>query len=255
MKCFGLMVACGAGMSLLAVGCGHANTLTALQQSYDSAVKDAAVASAAEVAKLHPLKGKDDLRVWSEDGTRVLVVTWVDDTTVAGKRWNGKAVVDVGPPWVAGMTPLAEEDPRWVTVVPELQKFCAALGQRGVALDLRLTQLLGLPLGTRKTRMVELWVSPKDMLRPCPDPEIDDERCEVSEVARPVAGWPEYPKWFVSNRSQSYGARGYPWTRLGYTYDWGGDGRPVGVNEYLIRPGAAFEVNAVVGTDDYCRKR
>ena len=38
---------------------------------------------------------------------------------------------------------------------------------------------------------------------------------------------------------------------MGYTYDWGASGRPVGASEYILIPGATYEISRVVDTLDY----
>ncbi len=69
--------------------------------------------------------------------------------------------------------------PVWVTVVPEIQTFCRSQSIPAAHIPLRLEQLLGLPPGNGKTKFVEMWVSPKDLFRPSPDPEISDHEAEL----------------------------------------------------------------------------
>ncbi len=45
---------------------------------------------------------------------------------------------------------------------------------------------------------------------------------------------------------------GYPWTRLGYTYDWGNPGSEVGLSEFVIQGGATVQVAQVYSTQAYC---
>ena len=72
----------------------------------------------------------------------------------------------------------------WVTAVPQVRDFCRALGTRdNAAITNRLLQLIGLPPTGKNARFVEMWVSPKDMMRPCPDREVDDNRCEVDAAS------------------------------------------------------------------------
>ncbi|MFO0210323.1 MAG: hypothetical protein ACK53E_05995, partial [Pseudanabaena sp.] len=60
-------------------------------------------------------------------------------------------------------------------------------------------------------------------------------------------------QWFENLRSQSYKTTGgYPWTRMGYTYDWGNPNSEVGLSEFVINTGTAFEVKSVQTTDKYC---
>ncbi len=57
----------------------------------------------------------------------------------------------------------------------------------------------------------------------------------------------------LSISSQSYGENGYPWTRLGYTYDWGNPISEVGLSEFIIDEGATIEIKGVTTNEDYCK--
>ncbi|EWY39805.1 hypothetical protein N825_04685 [Skermanella stibiiresistens SB22] len=143
----------------------------------------------------------------------------------------------------------------WVTAVPQVRDFCRALGTRDVtAISNRLLQLFGLPPTGQNARFVEMWVSPKDMLRPCPDREIDDSRCEVNAAS----DVDDYRTWFVGNYANSYSEKGFPWTRLGYTYDWApasdtaNPNKPHGASEFILRPGTPYTITGRFTTAEYC---
>jgi hypothetical protein len=53
--------------------------------------------------------------------------------------------------------------------------------------------------------------------------------------------------------TRSYRLLGYPWRRLGYTYDWGGSQGDIGLSEFVIEAGANVEVASVTTTDCYLR--
>jgi hypothetical protein len=46
----------------------------------------------------------------------------------------------------------------------------------------------------------------------------------------------------------------YPWTTLGYTYDWGVKTSNVGASEYVIKPGATVFIKSVRKTRDFCQR-
>jgi len=146
----------------------------------------------------------------------------------------------------------------WVTAVPELQTFCKQKLQNVANLsdrNLRLEQLLGLPPNNGKTRFVEFWVNPQDLFRPSADSEVIDNIAfgEFTQLPDTVSTKPEYVQWFENLKSKSYNATGgYPWTRLGYTYDWGNPTSEVGLSEFVIRTGANIEVKSVQTNDKYC---
>jgi hypothetical protein len=220
---------------------------TVLQQQYSDAVNDARTATADEiVTNLIPIVRCNSNLQWEDaaDGaSRVLVATWVNEKLANAVYDNkeGQAInipVDAYP---------------FVTIVPQVKNFCAASSMAKSNLTLRLEQLLGLPPNNGKTKFVQLWVNPNDLFRPCPDPEVTDTRCELEFPTGFLTVSANYANWFVRLYSQSYGANGYPWTRLGYTYDWGVTPRPhTGMSEFVIKPGSSVKICSVTTTEDYC---
>ena len=98
-----------------------------------------------------------------------------------------------------------------------------------------------------------MWVKPGDLFRPSADPEISDCEAETEfrRQNRYVTVSDDYVKWFNELKMRSYSADGYPWTRLGYTYDWGDRHCHIGLSEFVIMPGATVEINAISPTMDY----
>jgi hypothetical protein len=130
----------------------------ALKAAYASALADARDAEQTEIKKeLVWISPANSELVWSPNKERVLVVTWTD--------WDGYDDA------VGHETRLSRQV--WVTAVPELQRRCQAF-PADINLTLRMKQLLGLPPHDNKTSFVQLWVHPRDMFRPAPDPEIND---------------------------------------------------------------------------------
>lgn len=130
----------------------------------------------------------------------------------------------------------------WVTLVPELKNVCR--NYTGTNLVLRLKQVLGLPATSANDAIVELYVNPLYLLRPARDPEITDHEAEVTFRANtPYASMvsTNYQNWFQRTIvSRNYGMtngvwNAYPWTQLGYTYDWFKTGNNVmGLSEFVI---------------------
>ena len=60
-----------------------------------------------------------------------------------------------------------------------------------------------------------------------------------------------YREWFEDNIIWSYFDSAYPWTRLGYTYDWADNGQEYGLSEFLIRQGAEVEVAFTMTTEEF----
>jgi hypothetical protein len=142
----------------------------------------------------------------------------------------------------------------WVTLVPALQEFCRKLHLKD--LTLRLEQRLGLPPGDGDTLMVQFRVpltsTSNDFFRPCLSPRIDTTRCPVDGLPSQSPSW--YPAWFYQQYFSAYGETPYqyPWTALGYTYDWAATQDHVGESEYVIHSGTAVQVEAITPTATYC---
>ena len=208
-----------------------------LQASYDAAVADASVAKASEISHyLTPV-------LPGQRGTRWREITGEEYVrTVSWTSWNGYD-------GMVGSSMKLTQDV-WITLVPEVREFCSKLAAD--ELDLRLKQLLGLPPEDKKTKFVEIWVRPDDLFRPCPDSEIDDNRCDLDF---PVGTDAEHRHWFKHRQKNSYGGENrYPWTRLGYTYDWGGFSGNTGLSEYVIRKGSTVKVGLLGATRTYCQR-
>ncbi len=212
-----------------------------LRAEYQAAVADAAVAEPSEISReLTALVPDDPELVWDDSTgeTRVAVVTWTS--------WTGYDNQ-------VGQTIQTSREV-WVTAVPEVQRFAATHFLGPADITLRLEQLLGLPANNGKTRFVEFWVRPADLYRPSPDPEVTDREAEVDfPTSAYTTADPNYVAWFQNLEASSYGENGYPWTRLGYTYDWGNPASEVGLSEFVIRPGATITVRSEATTEDYCR--
>ncbi|GBE90970.1 hypothetical protein [Nostoc cycadae] len=166
--------------------------------------------------------------------------------------------------WAVGTKEISRQT--WLTVFPQAQEFCQSCKGTGinlpgkVMLALRLQQYLGLVLNkyANKTHFVEMWVKAEDLSRPCIDPEINDSSCNVLPVPVPKSNLTLHNIYQNSfeNKDKEY----YPWTGLGYTYDWGNPQKPhVGASEFLIngtkdKP-VTVEVVAVKETIEYCNNQ
>jgi hypothetical protein len=227
----------------------YAQTLSPnLLEQYNQSVFDAKVADLDEVFdNLLDISESNNFLIWQNNTSpkgKLLVATWTNWTGYDNK---------------VGQT-ITTTRQTWVTAAPELQIFCKEkLKEVTEQSDrtLRLEQLLGLPPNNGKTRFVEFWVNPQDLFRPSADAEISDRTAfgEFTQLPKAVAeqAKPEYVKWFEDLRSKSYNATGgYPWTRMGYTYDWGNAQSEIGLSEFVINSGVAIKVKSVQTNDKYC---
>ena len=214
---------------------------------YAAAMQDAKVAEADEIYDgLTAITPDNPDLTWQADTGRVLMVTWTS--------WNGYDTL------VGQETELGREV--WATAVPQLQTFCQTYAETAeTPRILRMEQLLGLPPNNGKTRLVEMWVNPTDMFRPSPDGEIDDT---VAELELP--GPERFPSqqdyefhrdWYnlqLSLDNYDDPSKGYPWTRLGYTYDWGNPESEVGLSEFIVAAKSKVSIEKVSSTEEYCTK-
>ena len=203
---------------------------------YASAIQDAEIAEPDEISRnLVAIVYYNERLIWDGDpgDSRVLVVTWTS--------WDGYNDE-------VGKSTVTTRD-IWVTVAPDIRDFCSDNKFSHDELTLRLEQLMGLPPNSGKEWFVEIWVHPDNLFRPSPDPEITDYESEL-DFHNYV---PEkHIKWFNDLKAKSYGENGYPWTRLGYTYDWGNPESEIGLSEFVIKAGATIVINSVSITRDYC---
>jgi len=211
--------------------------LLTLEQMYRNAVLDAMVAEESEVcSNLTVVVESNSNLVWRGEGenTSVLVVTW---TKYSSSYPVGSAVNTT---W--GDT--------WVTVVPEIKAFFEANPTSDDDLALRAEQLLGLPEDSGNLYFVELWVKPEDLFRPTPDNEIDDT---TARLTFPDNVDPAYRGWFNDQIIYSYFTKQYPWTRLGYTYDWGDPESDFGLSEFIVKRYSLVIVESKTTTIDYLK--
>lgn len=153
----------------------------------------------------------------------------------------------------------------WVTQVPEVQEICQNFSGD---LELSLNQLLGLLPGTKLSNFVMMTVTEGHIIRPATNPDpLTPMPC--SAPAPPNCGQ-EFPKgmsdaylhWFANKTLSAWVISeplqppvGFPWTRLGYTYNWKPGADKYGASEYVIVPGSTVTVLDIVPYEKYCRPK
>jgi hypothetical protein len=138
----------------------------------------------------------------------------------------------------------------WITLVPQVREFCRNFiitsgNSSALLLNKRLQQYLGLP-GFSMTHFVEMWVNTTTVFRPCLDPRIDSEYCELAPT---FIADPAHEKW-MKNVKELANRSNLPFTGLGYTYDLGSETH-IGASEYVIRSGTEVTIAAVMTTEEY----
>ena len=128
----------------------------------------------------------------------------------------------------------------WAAVAPEMWQFHQVNNTAPGQMLSRTQQLLGLPQDHKGYFVMEYWIQPGSLFRPAMDPSITNP---VSSLTFPSYMKPGnyYYDWFQANMStyntvDSHGKpqTPYPWSRLGYTFDWGSNVRPnIGLSEFI----------------------
>lgn len=206
-----------------------------LQQDYLAAVEDARVALPEEICRTLPAitsPGENAQIEWiNENGENRLLVCSMMNADEA-KAWPE------GQDLEASATILA-----WVTLPYDLEAHVRTLPKCRDSLEcrMRMVQLLGLPPDYNCDRLVFFYVAPGSLLRPTPDPEIDDSEASLTFSAQAPN---HYQEWFAQNSEFSSNSETpYPWTRLGYTYNWNSESADhIGPGEFVVHPRAKVRV-------------
>ena len=212
------------------------------QQLYELGVMDAAVAMPEKITPLKPLP----------PGASVKLVSWV---TAARVPCDGKPACN----WVP-----STYDYTWVTLDGEVRQLCQQWHLSGDKLRRRLEQLLGLPPDSPaqflKQQFVTLEVPRTNLARACRGVNMGDSEhpeCTLESQDDTPIELKNYVQQQIANSYvlHSKNFPGYPFTRLGYTYDWNPKAAKnhYGASEFLIVPNTPVQVLSIISTDDYCR--
>ncbi len=163
----------------------------------------------------------------------------------------------------------------WVTPAPQAYTAIKAASPDGVVANptLALDEYLGLPPTSTNDAVVSLWVNPANLVRPAIDPDISNHIAETVfplsmqtvpvnspsvlpketpapgvAIATSYAGWFQGRESAIFNPAVSGGP--YPWTGLGYTYNWGSSD-VVGGSEFVIPQGSPVKLKAVTPVSNY----
>ena len=236
------------GSLLLLAACQSTQQLPAVPQT-DEAVYQNAIATAMSPEpdkisdQLIPIRRDNSNLVWkSFDGEDyVLTVSWKNED-----KWYR--------PYLDSAFYNTGNYPIWISTAPELWERMRGVAQENA--DRRLIQLLGLPPNATYTYFVEFWVRPADLFRPCPDGDITDEACQLYFPAGTDSAHIDYiNKNRISRYYQEELYSKYPWTQLGYTYDWDpANPTHVGLSEFVIGLNKNIKIKAIYTTEEYLNK-
>ena len=233
-------------------------------------------------ANLVPLVPGTKGLMWNDEGD-ILLATWTKLSYYVDE--DGRPKYKVGEEF-----PLYGDT--WFTPVPFTRDICKKVAPFGKEwLHLRLEQLIGLPPGRDKDAFLQVWVAPETIFRPCPDPSTADQICQREVPVRGAQGPSGTPwafcqdvnlpqvgatfdtiasshlRWICDNWCTSYcNSTGYPcscdqptldeaypWTALGYTFDWGRPEDPIGLSEFVVPGKSQVRFESIQPTLEYCR--
>lgn len=225
-----------------------------LDRAYNRALADSAVMKSKNIRQLHPITT-----------SKARFVVWTD---YPGYLVNSN--------YVFGRQV-------YVSRSAEMKKACRELPRRD--LNRRINELLGLPATPEPRRFVEISMDvdqPNNanlvdysnsshgqaIFRPCSDPNVKHSSCGfdfADDVNDAFKNWIYHKtrETFVEKHTDAHSGRvinGYPWTDLGYTYNWAPGQDKFGVEEFVIKSGAVAEVvtqadgTAYVDASEFCQR-
>jgi hypothetical protein len=202
-----------------------------LWNAYFQSVYDSAVYQRANVRELFPLRADHD--------------GFVRVATLGRRDGN------------VGGTITSTGEGIWVTLVPEVQMICRHF-TGDVPMQLR--ELLGLPPDADVPRFLVLLVKASDIFRPSPYAETITKYPCLDPASDPTCGnvfpstaTPAHVQWIATASFNLHAIPyGYPWTHLGYTYNWAPGKDRYGASEYVIRAGATAVIVQKATPAEYC---
>lgn len=240
-------------------------------QRYNNAVKDAMSIEEDELLPLVSLEQGSPMASFDEQG-RVLLLTMhsYPDSYVTGSEFNLRYQC-------------------WTFTDKEFISWYKSHKSNVSNWKLRIHQLLGMPESRGHNYISAMWVDPKDVIRPAYRTDVyntqsassftqanekttgiqtdksSKKAIDTNEVTYPYAGMnmKMYEQWFDGNIISSYFKQTpFPWTRLGYSYDWyyainqdGNNGpNEYGMSEFIIPVNSAVKVEYTLTIDEFISK-
>lgn len=200
---------------------------------FDAAVADTVLADDEEVCPLIKLDAGSKDVTWNDAGDKVLLLTFHNDPAAFTEG-----------------SPASYKGELWTVTEKEFVEWYKE-NRRAKDWELRLKQLLGLPEETDCPYVSALWVAPEDCLRPAY--ETDVTKSMTVDFDDDIAANGEYMAWFYETATRSYCENTRPWTRLGYTYDWGSKDGEYGLTEFLVKDGTSCQVEFTKEIPDFIK--
>lgn len=123
----------------------------------------------------------------------------------------------------------------WVFIPENFIKVCFSKSIFKNCTSERLCKLLGLGTDVQRDTIVYMKVPKDSLFRPAYVTDISQKLEDKDKGNNENINRLDEPRkeWMVGQQITN----SYPWTRMGYTYDWGdANGNYIGVTEFIIRP-------------------
>ncbi len=201
---------------------------------YEIAVRDAVFADEDEIMPLVNITRDDDKVIWNGDKVLMGLVHKYPDNYPDGE--------DVTLIW----------GDVWVFSAGEMYQWINSNSSGVNDWQVRLEQLLGLPEWKKYTSVTTIWVDADLLHRPA---NIAGPTSAMELTYQPTGDETfdtQFKSWYDSIILWSYfNETKYPWTRLGYTFDWADNGREYGLSEFVVFSGATVSVDHTCTIDDF----
>lgn len=200
------------------------------REEYKAAREKSKNLSTDDIYPLVTIEEGSDMASMSGDNTQVILVTWHNNPD---RFKDGE------------LTTLKDGEVLWAYTDKEFLKWFRENNDKVDNWDIRLKQLLGKSPESDNRYFTVFWVRVTDVFRPAYFPEINSNMMNTTftntfeEDTTANAMW--FKNWF-DKESASRNRDAGPWTRLGYTYDWGNPNSKYGLSEFIVKEGAEIEV-------------
>ena len=208
--------------------------------AYNAAVRDAAIKRPGFAKALKPIDA-------TRTNVRVIALRWVGASNIVDAKGRLKASL-------------------FVALPKELAAACQGAADPVLAMQ----QILGLPPRTGDYVMVEFSIPVRKVFRPCASgPDVAAKTCsfvlpdDPAAIARAAAepAFAETQAFVFRQMWASYTrnvptkeAYGYPFTAMGWSYDWNPEAEDkYGVSEYIARQGAPTTRLKKIAPQTFCR--
>lgn len=196
---------------------------------YEQAMNDAMTIETDEIHSVVTITPQSENATINDDGD-VLLITWhkYPESYISGED----ATLSYGEVWCFTDKEIASWYDSHKTNVADW--------------ELRFEQLLGLPEDKEYTHFTGMWVPMNAVKRPAYSYDITQP---VTDMQFDDCADAVFVSWFNDNIIYSYFDSAYPWTRLGYTYDW--SGAEYGLSEFIVEKDTTTHVAFTYTTDEF----